>query len=158
MIRNINDMNEFNPNFSICISCGKDKEKPTDVCPHCYTMISGYDEDVAKSVFLSLERYAELEEKRDYLPQLLEYGKMIRQGKTPPFDLDVIDALKVEVKRGEQKIHPSMIKLFIACLIIPLLLFSMIIAALKVIKRDEIKQLRQIKKEKLEAIEKARMK
>ncbi len=71
---------------SICIKCGSEKTAPWRKCRSCAFQPVEGSAELAKSVYLSLGRYEEGEERREYAIQLNALADTIRSGKALEYD------------------------------------------------------------------------
>ena len=117
--------------FSICIKCGKEKETPSDICPHCYNAPSSEARELARHYYLSVDRFTEPEDKEKYYHELLRISKDIRSGNEPRFDLDELDRLAAELKANETNLP---IRHYIGMILFILICFTIMFCVIYYLK------------------------
>jgi hypothetical protein len=110
---------------AICLSCGEWKHRPWATCKKC-----GFDPTSdplleAKSVFLSLGRYAGDDYMHEYYDELEGYSKRIKRGESIEFPQDEIHRL-LEERRDVRSVSPAQAYLALLFNIWPLLLIIIV--------------------------------
>jgi hypothetical protein len=82
---------------AVCIACGANKEDAWEPCDQCGLNPESDEGSLIKSVYLSVGRYEDEDDRERYATELLEIANRIRKG-------DVIEYLPTELARlSEQK-------------------------------------------------------
>ncbi len=84
---------------AICLRCGETKRRPYETCEKCGFDPTRNEDDLVKSVYLSLGRFEGEEEQARYESELQLMGRAIREGG------EVIDFDPVELSRLKAQKH-----------------------------------------------------
>jgi len=79
---------------SICPRCGTPKRKPGKKCGHCGLDPDQVEEALVKSVYLSIERFEDGDDRQRYGEVLRDLSARMRAGESPEFDASVLDELR----------------------------------------------------------------
>lgn len=79
-----------------CLKCGEGKDAPHDRCSWCGYQPVG-DDDLVKSVYLSLGRYDTQSERSQYAHELERIAQQIRIGHSPIFD--AVELVRLQKQR-----------------------------------------------------------
>jgi len=83
---------------AICIRCGNTKPAPWKKCARCKLDPTRREDDLVKSVYLSLGRFADAERKKTYKVELEHVGSEIEQGRDPEYQDSELSRLRAEQK------------------------------------------------------------
>jgi glycine betaine/proline transport system permease protein len=79
---------------SICPRCGTPKRRPWRACDTCGLDPAQDEEALVESVYLSIERFEDGDDRRRYGEVLRDLSARIRAGESPEFDAAVLDELR----------------------------------------------------------------
>ena len=84
---------------AICIRCGTPKTNPMVACSECvFDPTRGSQEDVSKSIYLSIFRFIAPEDQDEYRGKLAQYALLIRQG--IGVEYDTRELLRIQERAG----------------------------------------------------------
>ncbi len=81
---------------AICLRCGVDKHQPWSACRSCNYDPMSDEEALVKSVYLSVGRFEDGDERREYQRELDEVARDIQQGHDPEFDEAELQRLRAQ--------------------------------------------------------------
>lgn len=79
---------------ALCARCGSAKRRPWRKCGQCGLDPSDDEELLVQSVYLSVERFEDGDERRRYRKELGELAQRMRAGERPVFDEKVLARLR----------------------------------------------------------------
>ncbi len=111
------------PTRAICIRCGEPKRAPYEQCGHCEFDPSQNEDDLVKSVYLSLGRYEDDADIRRYEGELVLMGRALREGdKLIDYDPEELSRLRAQ-KQLLDSIPPSAVWGAVFRLFLPAVIF-----------------------------------
>ncbi|HVR39062.1 MAG TPA: hypothetical protein VMU84_08190 [Thermoanaerobaculia bacterium] len=90
--------------LAICISCGTSKKRPWARCSRCGFDPSRDEMSLVKSVYLSTERYDDVDDQERYEGELRRLSGTIREGSLE-YDANELDRLRKQ-KRDVEDVRP----------------------------------------------------
>jgi len=116
---------------ALCTGCGTPKNKPWKRCRGC-GLDPTQDEDVlVKSVYLSVERFQDGDDRRRYAKQLDELGVRMRAGEEPAFEPAALEKLRKQKRLVESvpnsAVWGAVFRLFLPAIVVMVVLVIIII-------------------------------
>ena len=82
---------------AVCCRCGGPKEQPWETCARCHFSPLGDDNALIRSVYLSVGRYAEIQEQEAYRQTLGEMAARIENGESITIATNEAARLKLQL-------------------------------------------------------------
>lgn len=117
---------------AVCPRCGTSKNRPWKKCSTCGLDPAQDEEWLVKSVYLSVERFEDGDDRRRYGIELEELAVRMRAGEKPDFDPAVLKKLRKQ-KRLVERVPASaawgaVFRLFLPAIIVVIVLLIIIMA------------------------------
>lgn len=116
---------------ALCPRCGTAKKRPWEKCSHCALDPAGDEEALVESVYLSVERFEDGDDRKRYCKELDELAERIRAGERPAFDEAQIEQLRAQKRRMESvpysAVWGAVFRLFLPAIIVMAVLASIAI-------------------------------
>lgn len=81
---------------ALCPRCGAPKKRPWSSCDRCGLDPAEDEEALVRSVYLSIERFEDGDDRRHYRTELEELARRIRAGESPSYDEAVLEELRMQ--------------------------------------------------------------
>jgi len=113
---------------AVCLKCGEWKRASYSKCPNCGFQSATGSEEELKSVYLSLERCGQTDERDRYVQELTEFASIIKNGQTIKYDSVTMQRLDAQ-RRAFRSISFKSAWYAILRLFLPGLLFLAVLSA-----------------------------
>lgn len=116
---------------ALCTRCGTPKKKPWKRCSSC-GLDPTQDEDVlVKSVYLSVERFEDGDDRRRYAKELDDLAVRMRAGEKPDFEPAALEKLRKQKRLVESvpvsAVWGAVFRLFLPAIVVVIILVIIII-------------------------------
>jgi len=116
---------------ALCPRCGTPKKRPWKQCSSC-GLDPAHDEDaLVKSVYLSVERFEDGDDRRRYSKELDDLAVRIRAGESPAFDPAVLNRLRKQKQLVESvpasAVWGAVFRLFLPAIVVVVVLVIIIV-------------------------------
>jgi hypothetical protein len=124
-----NPLGAMNNGEAVCLKCGEWKKAPYSKCPSCGLKPQPGSDDEIKSVYLSLGRFEDADDRKNYGDELEELATRIKTHAS--IDFDAADLRRLEEQRGlVRSTSPKQAWLAIFRFFLPAILFLLALALL----------------------------
>lgn len=115
---------------AICISCGRPKRAGWKRCRHCGFHPGNEEAGLVRSIYLSVDRFDEEEDRRRYARELDQIGRQIEDGKEIMYDAAELSRL-LEEKRAVEDVSNWAVLRVIVVILLPVILLLLAVYLLR---------------------------
>jgi hypothetical protein len=120
--------------YALCPRCGTSKKRAWAMCRNCGLDPADDEEALVKSVYLSVGRFDDGDDRRRYREELDELGARIRAGESPAFDEAELERLRKQ-KRLVESVPASAVWGAVFRLFLPVIIVVAVLVIIVILRR-----------------------
>lgn len=110
---------------AICARCGERKSAHHSRCGSC-AFLPHADEERAESIYFSIDRFSDADDRRRYSRELKEWSRKLKAGQNPKIDRREIERL-LEQKKQLERVPPAAVWGAVVRLFLPAVAFLLLL-------------------------------